>query len=113
MKCSMIGWLWQLNVRAEARAGLNIIPVHSNPGIEKKNESKLVIPTRIGEHSPKIGQIIGPSTNEAKIICIYEGHSANSEIRCISAIAYLLAESWCCLYKAPTFISHNTKETIS
>ena len=44
---------------------------------------------------------------------IYEGHSVNSEIRYVSAIAYLLAESWCCLYKAPTFISHNTKETIS
>ena len=44
---------------------------------------------------------------------IYEGHSVNSEVRCVSAIAYLLAESWCCLYKAPTFISHNTKETIS
>ena len=44
---------------------------------------------------------------------VYEGHSINSEIRCVSAIAYLLAESWCCLYKAPTFISHNTKETIS
>ena len=43
----------------------------------------------------------------------YEGHSVNSEIRCISAIAYLLAESWCCLYKVPTFISYNTKETIS
>ena len=43
----------------------------------------------------------------------YEGHSVSSEIRCVSAIAYLLAESWCCLYKAPTFISHNTKETIS
>ena len=43
----------------------------------------------------------------------YEGHSVNSEIRCVSAIAYLLAESWCCLYKAPTFVSHNTKETIS
>ena len=43
----------------------------------------------------------------------YEGHSVNSEIRYVSAIAYLLAESWCCLYKAPTFISHNTKETIS
>ena len=39
--------------------------------------------------------------------------SVNSEIRYVSAIAYLLAESWCCLYKAPTFISHNTKETIS
>ena len=34
----------------------------------------------------------------------YEGHSVNSEIRYVSAIAYLLAESWCCLYKAPTFI---------
>ena len=45
--------------------------------------------------------------------CMYEGHSVNSEIRCVSAIVYLLAESWCCLYKAPTFISHNTKETIS
>ena len=44
---------------------------------------------------------------------IYEGHSVNSEIRCVSAIAYLLADSWCCLYKAPAFISHNTKETIS
>ena len=44
---------------------------------------------------------------------LYEGHSVNSEIRYVSAIAYLLAESWCCLYKAPTFISHNTKETIS
>ena len=44
---------------------------------------------------------------------IYEGHSVNSEIRYISAIAYLLAESWCCLCKTPTFISHNTKETIS
>ena len=44
---------------------------------------------------------------------IYEGHSVNSEIRYVSAIAYLLEESWCCLYKAPTFISHNTKETIS
>ena len=44
---------------------------------------------------------------------LYEGHSVNSEIRCVSAIAYLLAESWFCLYKAPTFISHNTKETIS
>ena len=43
----------------------------------------------------------------------YEGQPVNSEIRCVSAIAYLLAESWCCLYKAPTFISHNTKETIS
>ena len=43
----------------------------------------------------------------------YEGHSVNSEIRCVSAITYLLAESWCCLYKAPTFTSHNTKETIS
>ena len=43
----------------------------------------------------------------------YEGHSVNSEIRCVSAIAYLLAESWCCLCKAPAFISHNTKETIS
>ena len=43
----------------------------------------------------------------------YEGHSVNSEIRYVSAIAYLLAESWCCLYKAPIFISHNTKETIS
>ena len=43
----------------------------------------------------------------------YEGHSVNSEIRCVSAIAYLLAERWCCLYKSPTFISHNTKETIS
>ena len=42
----------------------------------------------------------------------YEGHSVNSEIRYVSAIAYLLAESWR-LYKAPTFISHNTKETIS
>ena len=46
-------------------------------------------------------------------LSIYEGHSVNSEIRCVSVIAYLLAESWCCLYKAPTFISHNTKETIS
>ena len=46
-------------------------------------------------------------------IFIYEGHSVNSEIRYVIAIAYLLAESWCCLYKAPTFISHNTKETIS
>ena len=46
-------------------------------------------------------------------VFIYEGHSVNSEIRHVSAIAYLLAESWCCLYKAPTFISHNTKETIS
>ena len=46
-------------------------------------------------------------------IGLYEGHSVNSEIRYVSAIAYLLAESWCCLYKAPTFISHNTKETIS
>ena len=45
--------------------------------------------------------------------CYYEGHSVNSEIRYVIAIAYLLAESWCCLYKAPTFISHNTKETIS
>ena len=44
---------------------------------------------------------------------LYEGHSVNSEIRYISAIAYLLAESWCCLCKTPTFISHNTKETIS
>ena len=44
---------------------------------------------------------------------IYEGHSVNSEIRYVSAIAYLLAESWCCLNKAPTFISHNTKETIT
>ena len=43
----------------------------------------------------------------------YEGHSVNSEIRYVNAIAYLLAESWCCLYKAPTFMSHNTKETIS
>ena len=43
----------------------------------------------------------------------YEGHSVNSEIRCVSAIAYLLAGSWCCLYKASTFISQNTKETIS
>ena len=42
-----------------------------------------------------------------------KGHSVNSEIRCVSAIVYLLAESWCCLYKAPTCISHNTKETIS
>ena len=25
------------------------------------------------------------------------GHSVNSEIRCVSAIAYLLAECWCCL----------------
>ena len=40
-------------------------------------------------------------------------HLVNSEIRCVSAIAYLLTESWCCLYKAPTFFSHNTKETIS
>ena len=48
-----------------------------------------------------------------KTLILYEGHSVNSEIRCVSAIAYLLAESWCCLYKAPTFISHNTKETIS
>ena len=46
-------------------------------------------------------------------VVYYEGHSVNSEIRCVSANAYLLAESWCCLYKAPTFISHNTKETIS
>ena len=46
-------------------------------------------------------------------IYIYEDHSVNSEIRCVSAIAYLLAESWCYLYKAPTFISHNTKEIIS
>ena len=46
-------------------------------------------------------------------IFIYEGHSVNSEIRCVSAIANLLAESWCWIYKAPTFISHNTKETIS
>ena len=46
-------------------------------------------------------------------ITTYEGHSVNSEIRCVSAIVYLLAESWCCLYKAPTFISYNTKETIS
>ena len=45
--------------------------------------------------------------------CLYEGHSVNSEIRYVNAIAYLLAESWCCLYKAPTFMSHNTKETIS
>ena len=44
---------------------------------------------------------------------MYEGHSVNGEIRCVRAIAYLLAESWCCLYKALTFISHNTKETIS
>ena len=44
---------------------------------------------------------------------IYEGHSVNSEIKCVRAIAYLLAESWCCLYKALTFISHYTKETIS
>ena len=44
---------------------------------------------------------------------IYKCHSVNSEIRYVSAIAYLLAESWCCLYKAPTFISHNTKETMS
>ena len=50
----------------------------------------------------------GPGLNS-----IYEGHSVTSEIRYVSAIAYLLAESWCCLYKAPTFISHNTKETIS
>ena len=48
-----------------------------------------------------------------KLSYTYEGHSVNSEIRCVSAIAYLLAESWCCLYKASTFISHNTKETIS
>ena len=48
-----------------------------------------------------------------KLMVLYEGHSVNSEIRCASAIAYLLAESKCCLYKAPTFISHNTKETIS
>ena len=46
-------------------------------------------------------------------ILMYEGLSVNSEIRCFSAIAYLLEESWCCLYKAPTFIFHNTKETIS
>ena len=42
----------------------------------------------------------------------YEGYSVNSEIRYVSAIACLLADSWCCLYKAPTFISHNTKEII-
>ena len=47
------------------------------------------------------------------VYLFYEGHSVNSEIRYVSAIAYLLAESWCCLYKAPTFISHNIKETIS
>ena len=45
--------------------------------------------------------------------CIVRGSFSISEIRCVSAIAYLLAESWCCLYKAPTFISHNTKEIIS
>ena len=28
---------------------------------------------------------------------MYEGHSVNSEIRCVIAIAYLLAESWCYL----------------
>ena len=49
----------------------------------------------------------------ASNMALYEGHSVNSEARCVSAIAYLLAESWCCLYKAPTFISHNIKETIS
>ena len=27
-------------------------------------------------------------------LIFYEGHSVNSEIRCVSAIAYLLAESW-------------------
>ena len=43
----------------------------------------------------------------------YEGHSVKSEMRCVSAIAYLLSESWCCLFKAPTFISHTTKEIIS
>ena len=45
-------------------------------------------------------------------VYIYAGHSV-SEIRCVNAITFLLAESWCCLCKAPTFISHNTKETIS
>ena len=48
-----------------------------------------------------------------RLLRYYEGHSVNSEIRYVSAITYLLAESWCCLYKAPTFISRNTKETIS
>ena len=57
---------------------------------------------------------VGPIVAECIVLMlIYEGHSVNSEIRCVSAIAYLLAESWCCLYGAPTFISHNTKETIS
>ena len=51
--------------------------------------------------------------NPSPLAVVYEGHSVNSEIRYVTAIAYLLAESWCCLYKAPTFISHNTKETIS
>ena len=55
----------------------------------------------------------GPCVRIVHRAKLYEGHSVNSEIRYVSAIAYLLAESWCCLYKAPTFISHNTKETIS
>ena len=55
----------------------------------------------------------GSAIDRSVNILAYEGHSVNSEIRYVSAIAYLLAESWCCLYKAPTFISHNSKETIS
>ena len=56
--------------------------------------------------------IIGEWKETESEIVKYEGHSVNSEIRCVSVIAYLLVESWCCLYKAPTLISNNTKETI-
>ena len=70
---------------------------------------------KIGSYLQHVSTVTLLRWNLLKVIRLrfYEGHSVNSEIRYVSAIAYLLAESWCCLYKAPTFISHNTKETIS
>ena len=66
----------------------------------------------VSEHDLACQQEVSLALNKTLSIH-YEGHSVNSEIRFVIAVAYLLAESWCCLYKAPTFISHNTKETIS
>ena len=53
---------------------------------------------------PEISIFFYDQTKKARHLKTWlnEGHSVNSEIRCVSAIACLLAESWCCLYKAPT-----------
>ena len=44
---------------------------------------------------------------------LYEGHSVYNESEYFSSFPYWLRDMWCCLYKVPTFDSHDMKETIS